>query len=292
MNWEIWQDLWRSPTSVWLMLASAFTVMACGVPGTFLVVRRMSLAGDAISHSVLPGIVIGFLISGTLDSPWILGGAALSGWLTVMVIGWLHRSGSVREDAATGIVFTAMFAIGVVLLRLYAGKVDLDPDCVLFGNLETAIHGARVGVFELDVPQIVLVTGGAAVLGWAMVGLIYHRLLVGSFDPSLAALTGQAPRRTESILLGVTALVVVAAFQTVGAVMSVALLVLPAASGLLMFRRLPAILGAVAGHAVISSIGGMVIATWAGCNLGAAVVICGAVLLVLVWAVSLRRRNR
>lgn len=292
MNWELWREIWASPTSLWLMAAAALAVLACGAPGTFLVVRRMSLAGDAISHSVLPGIVVGFLVSGSLDSPLLLVGAALSGWLAVMGIGLLARSGGVREDAATGIVFTAMFALGVVMLRWHAGRVDLDPDCVLFGNLETAVHGARTRIFGVEVPDVVVVTGGVAVVGWAMVGLIYHRLLAGSFDPALAALTGQSPGRSGAVLLGVTALVVVAAFQAVGAVMSVALLVLPAASGLLLFRRLPAIFAWVVVFSAGSTVGGMVLATWWESNLGAAVVLAGAGIFCIAWVVSAARGRR
>ena len=277
MNLSFWIDPWRSPTTVWLVVTAACTAIACGLPGAFLVLRRMSLTGDAISHSVLPGIVIGFLVSSSLDSPWIISGAALSGWLTVMIIELFHRKAGVREDAATGVVFTAMFSLGVILLRKYAGKVDLDPDCVLFGNLETAIHGTTARIGTLDIPNIVLTTGGAAIAGILFVSALYHRLLLTSFDPVLSKLTGHAPARSQSILLGMTAAVVVAAFQTVGAVMAVALLVLPAASSLLVFKRLPGVLAGVAVHSVAAAVGGIYLATWANCNLGAAVILSGAV---------------
>jgi manganese/zinc/iron transport system permease protein len=277
MNLDFWIDPWRSPTSVWLVVTAAFTAIACGLPGTFLVLRRMSLAGDAISHSVLPGIVIGFLISGSLDSPWLITGAAVSGWLTVMAIDFLHRKIGVREDAATGVVFTAMFSLGVILLRLFAGKVDLDPDCVLFGNLETAIHGSVFKLGSLEIPSIVLTTGLAAAAAMIFVGALYHRLLATSFDPALAKLTGQSPARAQSLLLAITAAVVVAAFQTVGAVMSVALLVLPAATGLLVSRRVPAVLMGVVVQSLLAAVGGLYLATATNSNLGAAVILAGAI---------------
>ena len=280
MNLDFWIDPWRSVTSIWLVVTAAFTAIACGLPGSFLVLRRMSLAGDAISHSVLPGIVVGFLIAGSLDSPWLIAGAALSGWLTVMAIELLHRRGGVREDAATGVVFTAMFSIGVVLLRLFASKVDLDPDCVLFGNLETAVHGSQIAIGNLAVPTIVLLTGSTALLAIAFVTLLYHRLLSTSFDPSLAKLTAQSPALSQSILLAVTAAVVVAAFQTVGAIMSVALLVLPAATCLLITRRLSHLLLGVIIHGFLSAMGGLYLATWLNCNLGASVILAGATLFI------------
>lgn len=292
MNMDFWIDPWLSPTNVWLVVAAAFTTIACGFPGSFLVMRRMSLAGDAISHSVLPGIVIGFLVAGSLNSPWLITGAALSGWLTVMIIEWLHQRGGVREDAATGVVFTAMFSIGVVLLRLFASKVDLDPDCVLFGNLETAIHGTRVSIAGVDVPSIILTTGVAALLGAGFCLAFYHRLLGTSFDPALAKLTRQSPAIMRSLLLGVTSAVIVAAFQTVGAVMSVALLVLPAASMLLVARRLPHLLTGVLLHGIFSAIGGLYLATWLNCNLGASVVIAGSLIFCGCWLISKRPRHQ
>ena len=279
-------DPWQSPTTAWLVITAACTAIACGFPGSFLVLRRMSLAGDAISHSVLPGIVIGFIISGSLDSPWLVAGAATSGWLTVMIIELLHRRGGVREDAATGVVFTAMFSVGVVLLRLFASKVDLDPDCVLFGNLETAIHGQRVSFAGLEIPSITVTTATSALLGVGFVAACYHRLLGTSFDPSLARLTNQAPALTQSLLLGVTAAVVVAAFQAVGAVMSVALLVLPAASCLLVTRRTSHLLLGVFLHGVLSAVGGMYLATALNCNFGASVVIAGGGIFAVCWGGS------
>lgn len=281
MNAAFWLDPWRSSTTLWLVVSAAFTAIACGMPGAFLVLRRLSLTGDAISHSVLPGIVIGFLISGSLDSPWLIAGAAASGWLTVMIIGIFHRKAGVREDAATGVVFTAMFSIGVILLRMFASKVDLDPDCVLFGNLETAVHGSRTTIGSLEIPNIALTAVVAAVSSILFVTFIYHRLLCTSFDPVLSKLTGQAPDRTHSLLLALTAAVVVVAFQTVGAVMSVALLILPAASALLVARRLPGLLAGIVVHCLISAVGGIYLATWANCNLGAAVILMGAIVFLI-----------
>lgn len=289
MNVSFWSDPWHSPTTWWLVAAAVFTSISCGIPGTFLVLRRMSLTGDAISHSVLPGIVIGFLVSGSLDSPWIILGAALSGWITVVIIDLVSRKTGVREDAATGVVFTAMFSIGVVLMRVFAAKIDLDPDCVLFGNLETAVHGARTIIGRWDVPNIALTTGAAAFAALLFAIAIYHRLLATSFDPVLSRLTGQTPARIHSLLLGVTAAVVVTAFQSVGAIMAVALLVLPAATSLLVVRRLPFVLTGVVIHSILASVAGIYLATAAGFNLGASVILSGAALFLI--ALAFHKRN-
>jgi manganese/zinc/iron transport system permease protein len=289
MNLSFWTDPWLSPTTWWLLAAAVCTSISCGIPGTFLVLRRMSLTGDAISHSVLPGIVIGFLVSGSLDSPWIILGAALSGWITVVIIDVVSRKTGVREDAATGVVFTAMFSLGVVLMRVFASKIDLDPDCVLFGNLETAVHGTRTSLGAWYIPNIALTTGAAALATLLFALAIYHRLLATSFDPVLSRLTGQSPAQANSLLLGVTAAVVVTAFQSVGAIMAVALLVLPAATSLLVAKRLPCVLTGVVLHSILASAAGIYLATSAGFNLGASVILCGAGLFLI--ALAIHKRN-
>ncbi|MFU8893171.1 MAG: metal ABC transporter permease [Luteolibacter sp.] len=274
----------------WLLAAAFFTALACGLPGVWLVLRRMSLTGDAISHSVLPGIVIGFLVSGSLDSPMLVIGAALCGWLAVILIDRLHHLGGVREDAATGIVFTTMFSIGVLLLQRYGGRVDLDPDCVLFGQIDTAVHGARVSLAGLEIPGIVATSGFAALLAVAFTALTHHRLLATAFDPAHSRLLDRAPVATRSLLLAVTAAVVVAAFQSVGAIMSLALLVLPGATGLLIAKRTPALFSTIVIHAALSAFFGLHLAGVANCNFGAAVVIVGAALFILTAAFAKARR--
>ena len=280
-----------APTDFWLMAAAFFTALACGLPGVWLVLRRMSLTGDAISHSVLPGIVIGFLASGSLDSPWLVIGAASCGWLAVMGIDRLHHIGGVREDAATGIVFTTMFAFGVLMMKRFGGRVDLDPDCVLFGQIDTAIHGSRVRMAGVEIPGIVATSGFAALLAAVFVFLAHHRLLASAFDPPHARLLARAPDLTRALLLAVTAAVVVAAFQTVGAIMTLALLVLPGTTALLVARRMPGLFAGITMHAALSAILGHQLAGAVNCNFGAAVVLAGAGLFVVTAiAVVLQKR--
>ncbi len=268
----------------WLLLTALFTTVACAIPGSFLVLKRMSLTGDAISHSVLPGIVLGFLVSGSLDSPWLVVGAAACGWLTVFLIQTIHRRFHIREDAATGIVFTSMFAIGVLLLRGFASKIDLDPDCILFGNLETAIHGQRINVLGMNIPIITFHAFGAALLAVMVTALLFHRLVGSSFDPQLSSIQGLSPAKTSAVLLGLTATVVVIAFQAVGALMTVALLVLPASTVLLLKINIRHIPAAVTLFAAASSFGGLQLAIFLNINLGSSIVLVGAATFVLALA--------
>src|SRR5687768_6119360 len=165
----------------WPIIAEgALVSVALGLIGCFLVVRGMSLLGDALSHSVLPGIVIGFLIGGSLHSPWILIGATAVGLAAAVLVQAVQRNSRIKEDAALGIVFTALFALGVVMINLYAGQADLDPGCVLYGNIES---------FIIDHDAIWLM---GAILAAIVLGLFlfYRPLLVSTFDPALAISLG------------------------------------------------------------------------------------------------------
>ena len=268
---------------IWFMLACFFTALGCSQVGTFLVMRRMSLVGDAISHSVLPGIVVAFLVVGSLDSPWLLVGAGVSGVLATLLIELIHYRSRVKQDAATGIAFTSLFALGVLLISLKAQKVDLDPDCVIFGQVEYLQTYPKLSVFGWEFPRPIATMAVVGVAVTAIVAVLYRILLVSSFDPNLAASFRYRPAIVQLLLMTLTSFVVVAAFQAVGAILVIALLILPGATGYLCANRLPTILLLAALHALLSSVLGVLMALWLSLNTGAAVVLAGGGLFVLAW---------
>ena len=273
---------------VWFGLACFFTALGCSQVGTFLVMRKMSLVGDAISHSVLPGIVIAFLILGefgkaSLDSPWLLIGAGLSGLLATLLIELIHYRSRIKQDAAIGISFTSLFALGVLLIGLKAGKVDLDPDCVIFGQVEYLQGYPRVEWWGLEFPRPLVSFAVVGVSATVVVAVLYRILLVSSFDPSLAASYGYFPAVVQLVLMGLTSFVVVSAFQAVGAILVIALLILPGATAYLCANRLPVILLLAGVHALLSSVGGVWLALSLGINTGAAVVLAGGGLFSRAW---------
>lgn len=292
MNFDAFVDPWRSPANLWLVATAFLVALSCAIPGTYLVLRRMALTGDAITHSVLPGIVAGFLLGGSLDSPWLLAGAALAGLGCVLSIEFLHRRLGVREDAATGIAFTTFFALGVMGLRLFAAKVDLDPDCVLFGSLETAVHGERVMLGGIGIPLAFASAAAASVAALAGMLLCGRAWTTGAFDPLHARCVGFHDGRARTILLGLTAMIVTAAFQAVGAILAVALLVLPGACGLLAARRISGVLAVAALHALLSALGGFYFAWFAGINAAAAIVLAGFGWLCVAWLAAVIRGGR
>ena len=292
MSLESWIEPWRSPGNLWLLGTAILVAFSCALPGVFLLLRRMALAGDAITHSVLPGIVAGFLLGGSLDSPWLLLGAALASLACVLLIEFLHQTLALREDAATGIAFTTFFAVGVLGLRLFASKIDLDPDCVLFGSLETVVHGARLSFRSMQVPAAFVSGAGAVVVGVLAVMVFGRRWTIGAFDPLHARCLGFEDGRARAVLLGWTAMMVTSAFQSVGAILAVALLVQPGACGLLVARRVPGVLIVAGLHSVLSALCGFYLAWFAAINAASAMVLAGFAWLCIAWGYSLLRGGR
>jgi manganese/zinc/iron transport system permease protein len=263
-----------------ILVEGGLVAVALGLIGCVLVVRGMSLLGDALSHSVLPGIVIGFLIGGSLHSPWILIGATAVGLGAAVLVQTVQHHSRVKEDASLGIVFTALFATGVVMINLYAGQADLDPGCVLYGNIES---------FLIDHDAIWLMAG---ILGAIVVGLMlfYRPLLVSTFDPGLAVSLGIPAAAVHYVLMGVLSLTIVASFEAVGAILAVALLVLPGATARLWTDRMPPMLLFAAGHGLVSTVLGYWLSHPAVMNTSASGAIClaGFVLFMGSWLLSPR----
>lgn len=221
----------------WIILTAVLVAFSCSLLGSFLVLRRMAMIGDAISHSVLPGIVIAFLVSGSKDSLFMMIGAAVFGLITVYLIQWFHQSG-VQSDAAIGVVFTALFAVGVVLVSLYGRQVHLDLDHVLFGEI-MFVPWERWTVGGIDFgPKAVWIIGFVLTLSILLISLFYKQFKICAFDPAMAAAAGIPVAFFHYLLMGLVSVTTVASFESVGAILVVGLLVVPAATAYLLTERL------------------------------------------------------
>jgi len=268
----------------WLILMAFLVALPCSQMGSFLILRRMALTGDAISHSVFPGVVIAFYFTGDLASPWLIVGAGLAGLASTVIIELIHKWTRVKQDAATGIAFTALFALGVVLMESLLGKnVDLDMDCVLHGRLGLLTEAVKIDLLGLMVPIPVVVMAGVALVTLVLMVAFYRVLMLSSFDSDLAASYGYRPALIHYGMMFVVSFIVVAAFQAVGAILVIALLILPGASAYLCTHRLKMMLALAAGHAFLSAVGGMYVHVWFNTNMAASVVVFGGVLFVLAW---------
>ncbi|MDD5466218.1 MAG: metal ABC transporter permease [Anaerolineales bacterium] len=243
-----------SPAQVEIQLIAAITAAACALPGVFLILRRMAMMSDAISHTVLLGIVVGFFITKDLTSPYLVLGAALTGVLTVSLVELVHRTRLVREDAAVGLVFPALFSIAVLLISRYAGDVHLDTDAVLLGELAFAPFN-RFAPFGSDIGPIALyLMGGILLINLFFISLFYKELKLATFDAGLAASLGFAPWLVHYGLMALVSITAVGAFDTVGSVLVVALMVAPPMSAYLLTDRLSRMIALSTAIGVVNAI--------------------------------------
>jgi manganese/zinc/iron transport system permease protein len=221
----------------WSMLTAATVSAASALVGSLLVVRRMSLLGDAIAHAVLPGIAIGALAGGQLGGPLVLAGAVAAALATVWLTRVLHVTVGVAEDAGAGVVFTSLFAAGVLLVTLFAARIDLDPECVLFGVLELAAFDL-VSIGGVELPRAFVSAAAVLAIVGTLLTLTWRWQVFVAFDADAARAAGVPVGFVTTLLLAATALASVTGFEAVGAVLVVAMLVVPAAAAELLVQRM------------------------------------------------------
>ncbi|WP_106794642.1 metal ABC transporter permease [Aquimarina sp. Aq78] len=258
-----------SNAQIEIQLIASLVAIACAIPGTFLVLRKMALITDAISHSILPGIVIGFFITHDLSSPLLIILAAASGVITVVLVEFIQKTGLVKEDTAIGLVFPALFSIGIILIAQNANDVHLDVDAVLLGELAFApfdrllIGGTDVG------PKSLWIIGTILLITLGLLFAFFKELKVSTFDAGLASALGLSPVVMHYGLMTVSSITTVGAFDAVGAILVIALMIAPAATAYLLTNDLKkmlllsvifgvssAIIGYWVAHALDTSISG------------------------------------
>lgn len=274
------------PFTIWIVLMGVLAGTACGLVGNYLLLRRMTLVGDAISHSILPGLVVAFLVFRRADTLVMFAGALVAGLLTVVLIEFIHRQTRVKVDSAICITFTSLFALGVTMISSAeaGGPVHIDADCVLYGEialvpLEPPVMWGEATLGPPSVLRMAVVTL-CVVLGIAG---FYKELLLTSFDAALAKSMGLRTGVWHYGLMTALTLVVVSAFESVGAILAVAMLIVPAMFAAQLSNRLPWRLVLTVGHAVVSAVLGYHLSLWLRCSTAGAMVVCGSVLFVLAW---------
>ncbi len=232
-----------SPQQFDIQLIAVLTAAACALPGVFLVLRKMAMMSDAISHAILLGIVLAFFVVKDLTSPFLLIAAAATGVLTVALVEMVTRTRLLKEDASIGIVFPVLFSVGVILISKYSGDIHLDTDAVLLGELALAPFD-RLELFGADLGPVGAYTmGGALVLNLLFILLFYKELKLATFDPGLAAAVGISPVLIHYSHMALVSVTAVGAFDVVGSILVVALMIAPPASAYLLTDRLPVLIG-------------------------------------------------
>ncbi len=276
-----------------IIVTGALVASSCSLLGSFLILRRMAMVSDAISHAVLPGIVIAFLLGSDIDSIWMLIGAGLVGLLTTFLIEFFHNKGQLQTDASIGVTFTWLFALGVILLSYYAGDAHIDEECVLYGEIAyvpldviVLSNGSILGPKALIVLAVVFVLNGTFVL------LNYKELKVTTFDPSFARSVGISPEKWHYALMGLVSLTTVSSFESVGAILVVALIVTPPATAYLMTNDLKKMLFLSMGLGCSSSLFGYLLAVWLDGSIAGAIATVAGLQFAVTFTVTRLSKER
>lgn len=263
---------------------------ACALLSPFLVLRRMSLVGDAISHAILPGLALGFILTQSRQSLAMTVGAAGAGLATVWLIELLLKSRRVNADTAVALVFPTLFALGVVLMERYAHYVDLDPECVIYGDVEFApfdqwsLAGVPLG------PRPLWILGGVTLVNLLLVFVFYKELKLTTFDPGLGDALGFHSAWMHYLLMTAVALTCVAAFESVGAILVVAFLIIPAATATLITQRLSAMIHCAVLVGVLAAVAGYGLAReeLLDCSVAGGMATMAGLIFLVVWIVAPR----
>ncbi len=221
-----------------IIAIALLVAVTCALPGVFLVLRKMSMISDAISHAILPGIAIGFIITQSINSPLLILLAALMGVVTVALTEALSSTKLVKEDAATGLVFPALFSIGVIIITRHAANVHIDTDTVLLGEIAFAPFN-RITISGVDIgPKSLWVMGAILALNLLFISFFYKELKISTFDSSLAASFGFVPVALNYALMSIVSVTIVGAFDAVGVILVIALMIAPAATAYILTDKL------------------------------------------------------
>lgn len=234
---------------------------ACSLLGVFMVLRKLSMVADAISHSVLLGIVLAVFIVNSLNSIWLIVGAALFGVLTVVSIELLVQTKLVKNDASVGIVFPLFFSIGVILITKYGRKLNLDTECVIMGEVIMSPL-KRMDFLGLNLPVSVVQMGIILIINIAFIVAFFKELKLLCFDKEFSFLSGFSAAFLSYSLMTLVSVTTVIAFDAIGAILVIAFMITPAATATLVTKDLKYTLIAAVGFGVFNSIGGYYLSVW------------------------------
>jgi manganese/zinc/iron transport system permease protein len=271
--------------SGWIILTASLVGLSCGMIGVLLILRRMAMMADAISHTVLLGIVAAFLLTRELSGFHMLIGSVAAGLLTAVLVQWFHARG-VQQEASIGIVFTSMFALGVVLIATKVGNAHLDVKHALMGEI-TFIPWETV---ELPVigalPEAVVLLTAVLVVVAAVIFLFFKEWKLTSFDPALAASLGLPVMLMHYVFMSLVSVTTVASFDAVGAILVVAMLITPASAAYLWTDRLSVMMGLSGAFGVVSAIAGYYLAVWLDTSISGSMAFATGVLFLASFLLS------
>jgi manganese/zinc/iron transport system permease protein len=282
--WESVQDFsWNGK-----IVAMGFLVsLACGLIGAFIVVRKLALMGDAISHGILPGLALAFIITQSKDLMPMFVGACIAGLLCSFCIEWLQKVSPLKADAALGLTFTSFFALGVLLITQMGNHAHIDSECLLYGEIGFTPLAETINWGSFELGPRPLVTMALVTIGIILTIVVFYRqLIVTSFDETLSISLGLPIKVIHYGLMLLLAITIVAAFESVGVILVIAMLIFPSTTASFFFSRMPSILFCVPALSLVYSLGGFFMARWLDCSIAASMVVIAMVCFAIAWLIG------
>lgn len=265
-----------------LLLITSVTSIACVIPGNFLILRGTALISDALSHAILFGIVVTFLIVQNINSPFIFFGAILAGVATVSITELLTKTGKLNQDAAIGLTFPFLFSVAVILINLFANNVHLDTDAVLIGELAFAPF-QNLYVYNYNCGPIALWNMSAiACLNIATIRYFYKELQITTFDTIYAQTIGYKPRFFHYILMLLTSITIIQAFYITGTILVISFIITPAATAYLLTKKLHEMIILSCLLAIIAVLAGFLCAHILNTSISGSIALANGLLFLLV----------
>lgn len=271
--------------TAWILLTASLVGLSCGIIGVFLILRRMAMMADAISHTVLLGIVTAYLITRELSGSHMLIGAIVAGLLTAILVQWFHSRG-VQQDASIGVVFTTLFAIGVILISTQVGNAHLDVKHALMGEI-TFVPWNKIDIPWIgEMPEATFMLSVVLLVVIIVILAFYKEWKITSFDPALAASIGIPVVLMHYVFMSLVSVTTVAAFDAVGAIMVVAMLITPAAAAYLWTDRMSVMIVLSGTFGVLSAVSGYYIAVWLDTSISGSMAFATGIVFILSFLLS------
>ena len=276
----------------YIILTACLVAINCAIMGSFLVMRKMVMIGDAISHAVLPGIFFAYIISGSTSSLPILVGAASSGILATIIIEWFTQKARLQSDASIGVSYTLLFAIGIILISKFGANADIDQQCVLYGELEYVSLWLEPIIGDFHLPRQTIILGVVCIIIVLAVTWGYKGLFITTFDPNFSISTGIAVGFWHYFLMSGVSLTTVVSFESVGAILVIAFLSGPPAIAYLLTGNFKKMLVLACVFGILCSIVGYYVAKLLDVSVAGAISAVIGAIFTIVFVITSSQKSK
>ncbi len=276
----------------YIILTACLVAINCAIMGSFLVMRKMVMIGDAISHAVLPGIFFAYIISGSTSSLPILVGAASSGILATIIIEWFTQKARLQSDASIGVSYTLLFAIGIILISKFGANADIDQQCVLYGELEYVSLWLEPIIGDFHLPRQTIILGVVCIIIVLAVTWGYKGLFITTFDPNFSISTGIAVGFWHYFLMSGVSLTTVVSFESVGAILVIAFLSGPPAIAYLLTGNFKKMLVLACVFGILCSIVGYYVAKFLDVSVAGAISAVIGAIFTIVFVITSSQKSK